>query len=57
MFHKMVLVEILDERVVSSRDRRIPRGVKRRICKFAVRSRGSKKLPPIKVLEFIVILK
>ena len=57
MFHKVVLAEILDERVVSSRNRRNPRGVKRRIAKFPVRSRDSKKIPPINVAECIAILK
>ena len=57
MFHKMVLEEILDERVVSSRNRRNPRGVKRRICKFPVRSGDFKRSPPINILECIEILK
>jgi hypothetical protein len=43
-----VLDEILDERVVSSRSRRIPRAVKRKLSKFPVRRRQlSSTLPAI----------
>ena len=37
LFHDTVLDEILQERVVSSRNRRNPRGVKRKMSKFPVR--------------------
>jgi len=40
-FHEKVLEEILEERVVSSRNRRTPRGVKRKMSNFPVRRRGS----------------
>ena len=36
-YHKAVLAEILEERVVSSRGRQIPRGVKRKMSNFPLR--------------------
>jgi hypothetical protein len=36
-----VLAEILQERVVSSRNRRNPRGVKRKMSNFPLRPRGA----------------
>lgn len=57
MLHKEVLAELLDERVVSSRNRCNPRRVKRWITKYSVRDRDSKKFPPVDVAECIVILK
>jgi hypothetical protein len=45
-FRKAVLEEILDEPVASSRNRRNPRGVKRKMSNFPLR-RGYKPLPPI----------
>ncbi len=36
-FHKAVLAEIPEERVVSSRGRQIPRGVKRKMSNFPLR--------------------
>lgn len=38
-FHEAVLVEILEERVVSSRGRRNPRGLKRKMSGYRLRSR------------------
>jgi len=38
---KAVLEEILEERAVSSRNRRNPRGVKRKMSNFPLRRRGS----------------
>jgi len=38
-FHEAVLREILEERVVSSRSRRTPRGLKRKMSKYPLRSR------------------
>ncbi len=38
-FHERVLDEILQERVVSSRGRRNPRGVKRKMSNFPLRPR------------------
>jgi len=40
-FHKAVLGEILEERVVSSRNRRNFRGVKRKMSNFPLRPRQS----------------
>ena len=57
MFHKNVLEEILQERVVSSRNRRNPRGVKRKMSNFPLRPRGIKPLPPINPETAVRILK
>ena len=37
--HEAVLDEILEERVVSSRGRQVPRGVKRKMSGYRLRSR------------------
>src|ERR1035437_3073445 len=50
-FHKAVLDEILEERVVSSRNRRNPRGVKRKMSNFPLRPQHIKPLPPIVGIE------
>jgi hypothetical protein len=39
--HEAVLNEILEERVVSSRGRRVPRGVKRKMSSYPLRPRAS----------------
>jgi hypothetical protein len=52
-----VLDEILQERVVSSRNRRNRRGVKRKMSNFALRPRSAKPLPPINLKESIRIIK
>jgi hypothetical protein len=52
-----VLGEILEERVVSSRNRRNFRGVKRKMSNFPLRPRRSKPLPPIDIRKAIRILK
>jgi hypothetical protein len=57
MFHKDALEEILQERVVSSRNRRNPRGVKRKMSNFPLRPRRIKPLPPINLEKAIKILK
>jgi len=57
MFHKSVLREILQERAVSSRNRRNPRGVKRKMSNFPLRPRGVKPLPPINLQKAIKIFK
>jgi hypothetical protein len=57
MFHNSVLREILQERAVSSRNRRNPRGVKRKMSNFPLRPRGIKPLPPINLEKAIKILK
>jgi hypothetical protein len=56
-FHKAVLGEILEERVVSSRNRRNFRGVKRKMSNFPIRPRQSIPLPPIDIRKAIRILK
>ena len=56
-FHRTVLDEILQERVVSSRHRRNLRGVKRKMSNFPLRPRNSKPLPPINIRKSIRILK
>ena len=56
-FHDATLNEILQERVVSSRGRRTPRGVKRKMSNFPIRPRNVK-LPAITdVAQHIRILK
>jgi hypothetical protein len=52
-----VLDEILQERVASSRGRRNPRGVKRKMSNFPLRPRHAKPLPPINVEKAIRIIK
>ena len=48
--------EILQERVVSSRHRRNPRGVKRKMSNFPLRPRHIKPLPPIDIPQAIWIV-
>jgi hypothetical protein len=55
--HDALLEEILEERVVSSRNRSCPRGVKRKMSSYPVRLRGSKPSHPINWMECIKILK
>jgi hypothetical protein len=52
-----VLEEILEDRVVSSRNRRNPRGVKRKMTNFPLRRRGEKPLPEIDIQNVIRIIK
>jgi hypothetical protein len=52
-----VLDEILQERVVSSRNRRNPRGVKRKMSNFPLRRRTNKPLPPVDIKKAIRVLK
>ena len=56
-FHDSVIEEILQERVVSSRNRRNPRGVKRKMTSFPLRPRHVKPLPPIDIRKAIGIRK
>jgi hypothetical protein len=51
-----VLEEILDEPAASSRNRRNPRGVKRKMSNFPLR-RGYKRSPPLAIREAIRIVK
>jgi hypothetical protein len=52
-----VLEEILQERVVSSRGRRNPRGVKRKMSNFPLRPRHTKPLQSINIEKAIRIIK
>jgi hypothetical protein len=52
-----VLDEILQERVASSRGRRNPRGVKRKMSNFPLRPRHAKPLKPIDIEKVIRIIK
>ena len=56
-FHDAVLAEILQERVVSSRNRRNPRGVKRKMSNFPIRRKTDRALPAINIAEAIQIAK
>lgn len=56
-FHKAVLGEILQEHVVSSRNRRNFRGVKRKMSNFPLRPRHGKPLPEINIRGAIRIVK
>ena len=56
-FHDAVLQEILQERVVSSRNRRNPRGVKRKMSNFPLRPRHVQPLPRLDVSMVIQIVK
>ena len=49
MFHESVLDEILEDRVVSSRGRRNPRGLKRKMSKYPIRPRNK----PMQCIENI----
>jgi hypothetical protein len=57
MFHDRVLEEILQDRVVSSRGRRNPRGVKRKMSNFPLRPRHAKPLKSINIERAIRIIK
>ncbi len=54
-----MLEEILEERVVSSRGRKNPRAVKRKVGKFPIRYRQSSGPPPPRVIYalHIVVIK
>jgi hypothetical protein len=57
MFHDRVVEDILEERVVSSRNRRNPRGVKRKMSNFPVRRSGLKPIPKLDLQLAIKIVK
>jgi hypothetical protein len=52
-----VLAEILEERVVSSRGRHIPRGVKRKMSNFPLRPRNASATGPVNYPKYIKVLK
>jgi hypothetical protein len=56
-FPAAVLTEILQERVVSSRNRRNPRGVKRKMSKFPIRRKTDRASLPINLAKVIQIAK
>ncbi|MGH7112802.1 MAG: transposase [Stellaceae bacterium] len=56
-FHDAVVAEILQERVVSSRNRRTPRGVKRKMSNFPIPHKTDRPLPAINIAETIQIAK
>jgi hypothetical protein len=56
-FHNALLGEILEERVVSSRNHRNFRGLKRKMSNFPLRPRHLKPLPRINIQKAIRILK
>ena len=57
MFHDRVVEDILEERVVSSRNRRNPRGVKRKMSTFPVRRSGLKTISKLDLQLVIKIVK
>ena len=52
-----MLAELLDEGVVSSRNRRNPRGVKRKMRNFPIRRKTDRALPMINISKAIQISK
>jgi len=56
-FHEAVLAELLGERVISSRNRRNPRGVKRKMSNFPIRRKTDCALPVINITKAIQISK
>jgi hypothetical protein len=52
-----VLDELLQDRVVSSRGRRHPRGVKRKMSNFPLRPRDAKPLESINIAKAVRIIK
>ena len=57
MLNEVVLDEILEERVVSSRGRSNPRGVKRKMSKWPVRNAGSEHTIRRELGYHVIILK
>jgi hypothetical protein len=55
--HEAVLNEILEERVVSSRGRRVPRGVKRKMSNYPLRPRAPQPTTRIDFTTAIQIVK
>ena len=56
-FHACLLEELLQERVVSSRGRHTPRGVKRKLSKYPVRRRFPPPAPPVDFAKAVGIVK
>lgn len=57
MLNEVVIDEILEERVVSSRGRSNPRGVKRKMSKWPVRNAGSEHTIRRELGYHVIILK
>ena len=57
MFHEAVLDEILEERVVSSRHRWNPRGIKRKMSNYPLRLSQPKAAAMIAIAKTVMILK
>jgi hypothetical protein len=57
LFHEAVLDELLDQPVVSSRGRRNPRGVKRKMSKYRIRRKAPVCRLWIKLAKAIAVLK
>jgi hypothetical protein len=56
-FHAGILEELLQERVASSRGRRAPRAVKRKLSKYPVRHRLPPPAPPVDFAKAVAIVK
>ena len=52
-----MLAEILEEKVVSSRGRQIPRGVKRKMSNFPLRPHNVSATRPVSYADYIKIIK
>ena len=57
LLHEAILDEILDERVVSSRNRINPRGVKRKMSNYHLRPRGRQPTRRLNAAKKIRIVK
>jgi len=57
VLHQAVLDEILEVRVRSSRGRKNPRGVKRKMSNFPIRRAARKKAPHVEMKHVIVGVK
>jgi hypothetical protein len=57
VFHEAVLDEILERRVASSRGRRSPRGVKRKMSSYPLRKRVPSTRLPDEINKLISIFK
>jgi len=56
-YHQAILDEILEERVVSSRNRINPRGVKRKMSNYPLRPRTRSRTKCVEVTKRIMIVK
>ena len=57
IIHRMILAEILEERVVSSRGRRNPRGVKRKMTNYNIRQPARSPTTKVDYSQCIKLLK